>query len=92
MIKVVSKLYYKGREFYITQHESGLYMSVPVEYVVNGVLTKTINGIKGHARDTIAECIRSTQVSVDVEELIAQGHSLDMALEIVINNAYMQEV
>lgn len=80
---VVKHFEYKGHKFVIIRHESGKFMVIPKEYIVNGVLTKTVYG----GYDTIDAVITFKKQAIDFQEYVDQGIDEMTALRMAVGVA-----
>lgn len=82
--EAVTTFYYRGETFKIVKCEN-YYMAINTKDIdENGVLTKSYNGINGHATKSIQKTINSVKYSLDVDILMQEGHSLEDALNMAM--------
>ena len=62
----ITTLKVRNKSFEIVQDERGFW-AIEDKYITDGKLNKQINGISGHLKNTLEECIESAKFSAEVE-------------------------
>lgn len=83
-LKKVTTLNYKGNEYFIC-HDGEFYWAMRTEWFTNGKLNREVNGIMGHIKTDLNDCIESVKMTIDFQELIGKGLSHRQAWEIILN-------
>ena len=70
----ITTFIYRGREFYILKADAVMicgvakrFWGIESKYFENGKLTIEVNGIAGNLSATVAECIESIKVGIDID-------------------------
>lgn len=82
----ITKLYVRGRQFFIVRNADGFYLAVEDKYIdKNGKCKQALNGLQMHAAKDLNNCIDTTKMCVEVDYLEAQGMSRNEAMRTVLN-------
>jgi len=84
-MKRVTTLKTNNRTFEIVKNEDGFYLAIEDKYIdKNGCLTKKLNGLNMKADKDLNKCLQKTKDQCEIDELIANGKSVEEAIKIVI--------
>ena len=70
-----------GRTFYICKDENGYWGIEDKNIDENGKLAVKLNGISGHLKNSVADCIRSISFQIKLDDLLTQGYDLNSAFQ-----------
>ena len=87
-MKRITTLVVREEKFEIV-HYMDRYCAINTKYIENGRLVKQLNGLQMHARNTLAECIDETRMSVEVKYMVDE---LGMTIEDAIKEYYRKEM
>lgn len=80
-MKKITTYIESGRTFHICRDENG-YWGIEDKHIdENGKLKVKLNGISGHLKDSVAECIQSISFQIKLDDLIAQGYDMNTAFQ-----------
>ena len=71
-MKEITTFEYRGHTFRIF-HNGKYYLAIPTEYIKNGRLTRTLNGLQMNANATLSGCLNTTMACLDVDYYVEQG-------------------
>lgn len=71
-MKHITTLKVRNKSFEIVKDEKGFW-AIEDKYITDGKLNKQINGITGHLRETLEQCIESARMSAEVDYLVSEG-------------------
>ena len=78
-MRKISELVTHGKSFIICKDDSGFW-GIDSALVVDGKLTRRVNGIEGHLSETLQDCLNACHIEAHIEELKAQGYTFTQAM------------
>lgn len=82
-MKHITTFMARNKKFEVVQDEKGFW-AIEDKYITNGKLNRQINGIQGHLRETLEDCLETARISAEVDYLISNGVNAKEAIEMVI--------
>jgi hypothetical protein len=82
-MKKITTYIESGRTFHIFRDQHGYWGFDERDFDQHGMLTVKHNGISGHLKSSLKDCIESISIQIKLDELLLQGHSLQEAAQIL---------
>lgn len=80
-MKKITTYIESGRTFHICRDENGYWGIEDKNIDANGKLMVKLNGISGHLKASVAECIQSISFQIKLDDLLNQGYDLNAAFQ-----------
>ena len=84
-MRKITELVTHGKSFIICKDDSGFW-GIDGALIVDGKLTRRVNGIEGHLSETLQDCLNACHIEAHIEELKAQGYTFMQAM----NEAWLE--
>ena len=80
-MKKITTYIESGLTFHICHDENGYWGIEDKNIDANGKLRVKLNGISGHLKASVAECIQSISFQIKLDDLLNQGYDLNTAFQ-----------